>query len=153
MSFGLQKFVSQCTLVLPISNGRVSPQIYGVDIFRTSELRDFCLSLTFASIFFDIMKSEVIPSYPFCTFSRFDGQKNVSFPSKQILRPTPQVLNSLSLSMSKYHADYGFILPLLLLSFVTWPSNPLALRNILRFEIGSFEHHFHSKPCVQRPLI
>jgi hypothetical protein len=57
---------------------------------------------------------------------------------------TPSVEHSLS--MVKYHDGFGFILPQLLLSFVTQPSNPLTLKNNLRFEIGSSEHHFHSKP-------
>jgi hypothetical protein len=70
-----------------------------------------------------------------------DGHKGLSFfPNRSYGSNTPSV--ELSLSMVKYHADCGFILPLLLLSFVTRPSNPLALRNILRFEIGSIRTPF-----------
>ena len=42
----------------------------------------------------------------------------------------------LSLPMAIYHTDCSFIIPLHLLSFVTWSSSSLTLRNILRSEIS-----------------
>ena len=42
----------------------------------------------------------------------------------------------LSLPMAIYHTDCSFIIPLHLLSFVTWSSGPLTLKNILRYEIS-----------------
>jgi hypothetical protein len=45
----------------------------------------FSLSLTFAFSFTNVAKSEVLPGYPFYTFSRSDGRKGFSSPSEQIL--------------------------------------------------------------------
>jgi len=61
--------------------------------------------------------------------------RNFIFPSRSYDSNTPSVERSHS--MVNYHPDCGFIIPLLLLSFIIWPSNPLALKNILRLEIGS----------------
>jgi hypothetical protein len=75
------------------------------------------------------------PSPDLMVVKVFPLLKNRSYHSN-----TPSVERSLS--VVKYHTSCGFILPLLLLSFVTWPSNPLALKNILRFEIGSIRTLF-----------
>jgi hypothetical protein len=57
--------------------------------------------------------------------------KDSPFSQIDSMAPTPQVLSSLSLV--KYHADCGFILLLLLLSFVTRPSYPLGSQKHSKF--------------------
>jgi hypothetical protein len=128
------------------------PTIYGVDLLQTSKIWVLAFLLPLHSVsltsqspkFFQVTLSAL--SLDLTVLNFFPLLPNRSYDSN--------ILSvELSLSLVKYHTDCGFILPLLLLSFVTWPTNPLVLRNILRFKIGSSEQHFLSKPWVQRPLI
>jgi hypothetical protein len=121
----------------PRYNDQASPLISMVYISsRTSQLRssEVCSSGNLASLDFrnliGFQDNPPAPSLDLTVIKGFPFLLNRPYGSH-----TPSV--ELFLFVVKYHAGCGFILLLLLLSFVTGPSNSLALINILRFEIGS----------------
>jgi hypothetical protein len=171
--FGFREFVHQHISLFPVAEitklrftffliqrSSFLPLIYGVDHFRTSEfwasgVRASHISLfSIAEIAKGFQDNSPAPSLDLTVMRDFLSSRTDS------MAPTLHALSSLSLSLAKYHIDCGLfffffflIIPLHLLSFVTRPSNPLALRNNLRFEISPSRPNFYLKLRVQWPLI
>jgi hypothetical protein len=111
-------------------------QIYGVDLLGTSEFQVLGVCALVQPTFPDIQNLKKLLGYPLVTFSRSNSRKGF-FPSFRIdpIAPTPRVLSALPLCGQIPHWPW-FYSTATSPELHTWPSNPLALRNILRFKIS-----------------